>query len=256
MYATTLPHRYILGTRVDATSYADATNTILDWARARQSRYVCAANVHMVMESYDDIQFRRVVNSADMVTADGLPLVWTLNRSGIAGATRVYGPDLMLRVCGAAEQQGLPVGFYGGAPEHMNDLIAFVLDRFPKLKVVFSCSPPTRDLTSGEDENMVHQINASEARIVFVSLEGPGQECWMKAHKGRVRAVMLGVGTAFDFYSGRLRQAPFRARRAGLAWFHRLIRDPKGLWRRHIYHNPRFVWLMGAQRLGRWRSPR
>ena len=122
--------RDILDMHVDVTSYAHATGRVVEWARDGASRYVCVANVHMVMESYDDPSFRSIVNAADMVTPDGMPLVWALRRLGVPDATRVYGPDLTLHVCKAAAAEGLPVALYGGTPESLEEFTAFLARRF------------------------------------------------------------------------------------------------------------------------------
>ncbi|RMH09324.1 MAG: glycosyltransferase [Nitrospirae bacterium] len=234
-------HRYILGMRVDATSYEDATRQILSWAKGRESRYVCAANVHMTMESFDSAEFRRVVNGADLVTPDGVPLVWTLRLLGVQGQTRVYGPDLTVHVVQAAANAGVPVGFFGGTPEALRGIVQNLETRFPAMQVAYAFSPPFRPLTPEEDDEIVAQINTSGARILFVGLGCPKQERWMAEHLGRIQAVMLGVGAAFDFHAGTIRQAPSWMQRSGLEWLFRLIVEPKRLWRRYLVNNPRFV---------------
>lgn len=236
--------------RVDATSYEDATWRVLAWARAGESRYVCVANVHMTMEAYDALDFRRIVNAADLVTPDGMPLVWVLRRLGVPGQERVRGPELTLRVCEAAAREGIPVGFYGGTPEALERLVRSLRARSPGLKVAYAYSPPFRALTAEEDARIVDEINASGARILFVGLGCPKQERWMALHKGKVRAVMLGVGAAFDFLAGRVPQAPVWMQRLGLEWFLRLLVEPRRLWRRYAKHNPRFVILVTMQLLG------
>lgn len=250
MYLNAATHRYILGARVDSTNYSAATQLITGWAQAAQSRYVCAANVHMVMESYDNDHFRRVVNSADLVTADGMPLVWLLRKMGVNDAPRVYGPELMLRVCAAAQDQGIPVGFYGGHADYLKRLMSSMTLRFPRLKVSYAYAPPFSALDTAEDDRVVDSINGSGARIVFVSLGCPKQERWMLQHKGRVRAVMLGVGAAFDFYSGRVRQAPNWMQRMSLEWLYRMFRDPRRLFLRYARTIPRFVLLVLLHGLG------
>ncbi len=241
--------RYILGMRVDATSYARATEQILRWAEAGESRYVCVANVHMVMEAYDDPTFRAIVNAADLVTPDGMPLVWILRRMGIPEQKRVYGPTLTLWVAQEAARRGIPVGFYGGYPEAARGISENLQARFYGLQVTYCYSPPFRPLTPEEDEQVVQAINASGARILFVGLGCPKQERWMAAHRGRIQAVMLGVGAAFDFHAGRVRQAPSWLQQMGLEWLFRLIMEPRRLWRRYVRHNPRFVLLAGRQLL-------
>ena len=243
-------HRRILGMRVDATSYEDATRRVLAWAKGRESRYVCVANVHMTMEAYDSAEFRQIVNTSDLVTPDGVPLVWMLRRLGVPDQERVYGPELTLRVCEVAAREGVPVGFYGGAPEALEALVKNLKRRFPDLSVVYAYSPPFRPLTPEEDAEVVEAINTSGARILFVGLGCPKQERWMAAHKGKVQAVMLGVGAAFDFHAGRVPQAPKWMQRAGLEWLFRILTEPRRLWRRYARHNPRFVILALMQLLG------
>jgi len=240
----------ILGMRVDPTSYEEATEKVLAWAAAGESRYVCVANVHMVMEAHDDPSFRALVNAADLVTPDGMPLVWMLRKLGYPHQERVYGPELTSRVCAEAARRGVPVGFYGGHPEALEALVRNLSARFPGLRVVYAYSPPFRPLTPEEDEGVTEEINASGARILFVGLGCPKQEWWMAEHKGRVRAVMLGVGAAFDFHAGRVRQAPVWMQRAGLEWLFRLVQEPRRLWRRYLKHNPRFLLLAFLQLTG------
>jgi len=242
-------NRYILGMRVDATSYADATQRVLAWARAGESRYVCVANVHMVMEAYDRPDFRSIVNEADLVTPDGMPLVWMLRRLGVCNQERVYGPTLTLWVAEAAAREGIPVGFFGGTPEAVKGISENLQRKFPGLKVAYAYSPPFRPLTLEEDIQVVQAIQDAGVRILFVGLGCPKQEHWMAAHRGRIPAVMLGVGAAFDFHSGRVRQAPSWLQQIGLEWLFRLAMEPRRLWRRYFRHNPRFLVLALRQLL-------
>jgi len=242
-------HKFILRMRVDATSYEHTARRIVNWARSRESRYVCLANVHMVMESYDDPAFRRIVNDADLVTPDGMPLVWCLRLLGISRATRVCGPELTPFVCARAAEERIPVGFYGGHPQVLDRLANNLQKRFPNLDIAYSWSPPFRPLAHAEDNLAVQMINESGARILFVGLGCPKQERWMNEHKGVVQAVMLGVGAAFDFVAGTKRQAPKFVRQAGLEWLFRLLTEPRRLWRRYLLHNPRFLALFAYQLL-------
>lgn len=250
MSATELPSRHLLGMRVDGTSYADAADRVISWARAGESRYVCVANVHMVMEAHDDPTFRQIVNDSDLVTPDGMPLVWALRRLGIPTATRVYGPDLTPVVCERAASAGVPVGLYGGAPEVVARLAAALERRAPGLEVAFRSSPPFRALTAAEEASVVRAINGSGARILFVGLGCPKQERFMAQQAGTVRAVMLGVGQAFDLLAGAKRRAPLVLQQAGLEWAFRLASEPRRLWRRYLRNNPRFVALLLAQLVG------
>lgn len=236
-----LEHRYIVNMRVDATSYEDATQRILNLVQKKESCYVCAANVHMTMETYDDLKFADVVNNAALVTPDGVPLVWALRALGLKNASRVYGPTLTLHVCEAAARTGTPIGLYGGTPESLAAFVAFLKQRFPGIQIVCQISPPFRPLTSDEDAAYTEQIVKSGARILFVGIGCPKQEFWMAAHKDRIPAVMLGVGAAFDFHSGRVKQAPIWMQERGLEWLFRLLMEPRRLWKRYFQHNPRFL---------------
>jgi N-acetylglucosaminyldiphosphoundecaprenol N-acetyl-beta-D-mannosaminyltransferase len=241
---------HILGMRVDATSYEEACGAVLRWADAGESRYVCAATVHMTMEAFDRSEYRRIVNAADLVTPDGMPLVWALRLLGRRGQGRVYGPDLMVEVLDGAARTGVPVGLYGGRPEVLERLLAELGRRFPALSVVYAASPPFSPMTKAEQQATVEEINASGARVLFVGLGCPKQERWMAERRGEVRAVMLGVGAAFDFLAGTTPQAPRWMMRVGLEWLFRLITEPRRLWKRYLKNNPRFLMLFLFQRIG------
>lgn len=243
-------HRKILGMRVDAPSYESAVDLIVQWARAGVARYVCVATVHMVMEAYDSVDFRQAVNRAELVTPDGMPLVWGLRALGVRGATRVYGPDLMPQVLQAAAGEGISVGFYGGSEEVLSRLVEVCRERFPGLQVAYAYAPPFRLLTHQEKAEVAAKINDSGVRILFVGLGCPKQERWMAEHVNTTRVVMLGVGAAFDFITGTKLQAPPWLQRAGMEWLFRLTTEPSRLWRRYLRHNPRFVALFASQLLG------
>jgi N-acetylglucosaminyldiphosphoundecaprenol N-acetyl-beta-D-mannosaminyltransferase len=195
----------------------------------------------MVMEAFDAPDFQRSVNAADMVTPDGVPLVWALRALGLPQTRRVYGPTLMRLVCRRAEEHGLPIGLYGGSPEVLEALRERLLERHPSLRIAFAASPPFRPATAEEDASTVQAIEASGVRILFVGLGCPKQERWMAAQREALPCVMLGVGAAFDFLAGSKRQSPAWLQRAGLEWLFRLASEPRRLWRRYLIHNPRFV---------------
>lgn len=239
--------RRILGMRVDATSYAETTAAVVELARAGAGGMVCVANVHMVMEAFDDPGFRRSVNSADRVTPDGVPLVAALRSLGLPRARRVYGPTLTPRVCERAAELGLPVGFYGGTPEVLEAMTGSLVARFPKLEIAFVHAPPFRPLTRDEDAAVVDAIHDAGVAILFVGLGCPKQERWMADHREALRCPMLGVGAAFDFIAGAKSQAPRRLQRLGLEWLFRLLAEPRRLWRRYLLGNPRFLFHFARQ---------
>jgi N-acetylglucosaminyldiphosphoundecaprenol N-acetyl-beta-D-mannosaminyltransferase len=250
-----LESREVLGMRVDGTSYTDAVGRILAWTREAKSRYVCVSTVHMVMEAYDNPDFQRVVNEADLVTPDGMPLVWALRLLGIPEASRVYGPDLTPLLCEAAAHDGTPVGFYGGTARTLERMVAAVQREYPSLRVDYCYSPPFRALTAEEESGIVEAIRRSGVRLLFVGLGCPKQERWMAAHRKPLPLVMVGVGAAFDFLAGSKRQAPHHLQRLGLEWAFRLVTEPRRLWRRYLYHNPRYIALFASQLIrGRLRA--
>lgn len=242
-----LQTRYVLGQRLDATSYQDATRRVLDWARQRKPSYACVTNVHVVMEGRDNSGYREIINQGDLITPDGVPLVWALRLLGVKQASRVYGPDLTLHICDAAAREGLKIGLYGGTEESLRDFVQVLSDKFPGIEVSCAISPPFRSLTEEEDAAYTRQIQESGAQLLFVGIGCPKQERWMAAHKGALNMPMLGVGAAFDFHSGRVKQSPAWMQKLGLEWFFRFLMEPKRLWRRYAWHNPRFVLFFALQ---------
>ena len=244
-----LGYRHILGVRVNGTSYKDTTNRVVAWAKSDKHRYVCVANVHMVMEAYDSKDFRNIVNKADIVTPDGMPLVFLLGILGLRNQKRVYGPTLLKHICEVSSQVGVSVGFYGSNLKTLKALIQNLTELIPNLKINYVCSPPFHQLTEEEDEKIVREINASQIKILFIGLGCPKQERWMFAHRNKVKAVMVGVGAGFDFFARTKKQAPKWMMRIGLEWLFRLFKEPKRLWRRYLYNNPRFLYLAAMQLL-------
>jgi len=197
--------------------------------------------------AHDCPEYRGAMQNADLVTADGMPLVWLLRWLGVPGATRVCGPDLLPRILEAAADAGIQVGFYGGSEAVLDQLVGRAKRLFPNLRVAYAESPPFRLLTPEEDVIATRTIVRSGVQILFVGLGTPKQDRWMGAHRGRIPAVMLGVGAAFDFFAGSKPQAPRWMQRSGLEWLFRLATEPRRLWRRYVLHNPRFVVLAASQ---------
>lgn len=236
----------VFGTPIDALAWEDATARISGWAAGHESRYVCICNAHSVVTASREADFGRVVREADMATPDGAPVAWMLRKLGFAGQDRINGPDLMLRYCEAAALRGEAIYLFGGAPETLETLQAVLQSRFPALRIAGAHSPPFRALTDEEDAAIVSDINASGAGTVWVSLGCPKQEKWMAAHRGRINAVMIGVGAAFDYHAGTIQRAPLWMQRNGLEWLHRLASEPGRLWKRYLVTNTLFV--LGAIR--------
>jgi N-acetylglucosaminyldiphosphoundecaprenol N-acetyl-beta-D-mannosaminyltransferase len=202
-----------------------------------------AAAVHLVMLAQEDAEVRRAVLDATLVVPDGQPLVWALRALGHGAATRVYGPELMARYCARAARSGTPAFLYGGRSEAvLVELAVRLRTRFPGLELVGGHSPPFREPTAQEDEQVAARIDASGAQVVWVGIGQPRQEQWMARMRPRLAAPMLiAVGAAFDFHAGLVAQAPDWMGQRGLEWTYRLAREPRRLWRRYARYNPRFV---------------
>jgi N-acetylglucosaminyldiphosphoundecaprenol N-acetyl-beta-D-mannosaminyltransferase len=204
---------------------------------------VCVAAVHTVMACRDEPGLRRAVLGADFTVPDGQPLVWALNALGHRVRSRVYGPELMDRACARAAASGQRFFLYGGRNQGALAQLARTLRlRHPGLKIVGGHCPPFRELSAAEEEAVAAEINRSEADVVWVGIGVPKQEKWMARMRERLEApVLVGVGAAFDFHAGLVRQAPDGLQRLGLEWAFRLVQEPRRLWRRYLRYNPRFV---------------
>ncbi len=240
----------VIDIRVNETSYGAATKQIQAWAQAGESRAVYATSVHGTMEAHDVPEFREVLNGADLITPDGMPLVWMMRLKGIKNQQRTYGPTLMLYVLEMAAREQIPVGFYGAEPGTLDLLIRRVQTAYSDLQIVYAFSPPFRPLAEQEMAQIRQQIIQSGARILFVGLGCPRQETWIHSQRGCISAVMIGVGAAFDFHAGVKPQAPVWMQMVGMEWFFRLLVEPRRLWKRYLYRIPRFVVLAIADLLG------
>lgn len=232
----------VLDSHIDATSWDDALTRIIEWGRQHQSRYVTLCNVHSVVTASQDPVFRQVVAQADLALPDGAPVAWVLRHRGHPQQQRINGPDLTWRYLESAEKLGQSVFFYGSSENTLTKLKERISGSFPRLSVVGMVSPPFRELTPAEDQAHIDQINQSGAHVVFVGLGCPKQEIWMAQHRGKINAVMLGVGAAFDYHAGTIQRAPTWMQKMGLEWFHRLCSEPRRLAKRYAVTNTVFVY--------------
>lgn len=235
------PKQSILGVGISATCYEQVTDICEAWVEERRlgaggpAHFVTLTDGNGIVTGFFEKRFRDTVNSSDISTPDGMPVVWAMRSFGVAGQTRVYGPDLMLCLCERAAEAGHRIFLYGARPDTLEALSRNLRGKFPGLRVCGMISPPFRPVTPEEDAEHVRQILDSAADIVFVGLGTPKQEAWMLAHRDKLPGlVLLSVGAAFDFHAGRIEQAPVWMRRSGLEWFFRLTREPRRLWKRYL----------------------
>ncbi len=246
-----LPRVNILGVGINAITLSQVLNQISTWIETQSQHYISVCTVHTVMECQQSKTMRQAVNEAALATPDGMPLVWLGKWHSQVEVTRVYGPDLMLALCQLSVERTYTHYFYGGADGIPKLLARRLSQRFPGLKVAGVYSPPFRPLTVAEDAKIIEQINQSEADIVWVGLGTPKQDLWMAAHRHQLTApILIGIGAAFDFHTGRIPQAPHWMQRTGLEWLFRLWQEPGRLWYRYLIYNPLFILLILAQTLG------
>ena len=244
----------VLSAPIDVLDWATAINRIEAWASKLESRYVCICNAHSVVTASQDPVFLSVIRDADMATPDGAPVAWMMRQTGFQTQQRINGPDLMLHCCERAARSGTRVFLLGSLPATLEALTASLASRFPDLDIVGTLSPLFRALSAIEDAALIQTVNDSRSGIVFVSLGCPKQELWMAAHRGRINAVMIGVGAAFDFHAGTCKRAPSWMRDSGFEWLHRLASEPRRLWRRYLVTNSLFLVKACGQLLTRART--
>jgi N-acetylglucosaminyldiphosphoundecaprenol N-acetyl-beta-D-mannosaminyltransferase len=246
----------VLGVGISVLNLPSALEAIAAAVRERRKGYVCVTGVHGVMEAQDDPDFKRILNDAFLCTPDGMPMVWAGKLNGHREMQRVYGPDLMLDLCAWSETSGAKHFFYGGADGVAELLVRKLKEKFPKLQVVGTFTPPFRKLNAAEEENLAKQISAAQPDILWVGLSTPKQEKFMAEYLPKLDAtVMIGVGAAFDFHSGRVKQAPRWMQRSGLEWFYRLCSEPRRLGKRYLRNNPLFALKFFGQLSGLKKYP-
>ncbi len=232
----------VLGVGISVLNLPIALEEIAEAIRARRKGYICITGVHGVMEAQSDEVFRAILNRAFLCTPDGMPMVWMGKIHGHSEMRRVYGPDLMLDVCGWGEKNGCRHFFYGGAPGVADMLAGKLKARFPKMEVAGTFTPPFRPLNPEEEKQLVETVRAARPDILWVGLSTPKQERFMAEFLPKLEAtLMIGVGAAFDFHSGRVKQAPRWMQRSGLEWVYRLCQEPGRLAKRYFRNNPLFV---------------
>jgi len=242
----------VLGVPVDAVQIPDVILKMEQWiSRGDAGRYIAVTNTHVVVEAERDRSFRQTLVCADLVVPDGMPLVWMGRRNGFHMPQRVYGPDLFEAFCRETHEKGYTHFFYGGAPGTPEEIARVLKKRYPGLRVVGTYSPPFRPLTPEEDAQTVAMINRAAPDVLWIGLGCPKQERWMHEHRSCLAVpVMLGVGAAFDFLSGRTPQAPRWIREHGLEWLYRLCKEPRRLWRRYLVSNSSFIYYCCLESVG------
>ncbi len=243
---TAAPDRIrILGSPVSAVSMDQSVEAVMRALELRQKGYVCLAGIQTLTEAYEHADFREILEKAFLVTPDGMPLVWLGKLLGQRHMTRVYGPDLMLKVCERSVGSGHTHFLYGGHPGVAEDLKTALERRFPGIRIVGTYCPPFRPLNGEEERALLNQVAEAKPDVVWVGVGTPKQDRFMRDYLHRMdTTLMFGVGAAFDFHTGRVKQAPGWMQRSGLEWFFRVCCEPRRLAGRYFRNNPLFVWRL------------
>lgn len=257
MIAPTIPEINVLGTSVGAVNLDVTVRLLCKWLTdGIEGRYVCVTDVHCIMQGYRRADVRQAYRDADICVPDGMPLTWVGRLRGHTSMNRVYGPDLMLRMLEVSARTGFTNFFLGGAEGVADDLKRRMTERFPGLDVVGTYCPPFRPLNTEERGEMVGLINSLKPDLLWVGLGAPKQDLFMaEFHEAVSCRIMVGVGAAFDFHTGRVRQAPRWMMQSGLEWLYRLFTEPRRLGPRYLRNNPAFLWHIFLQQTGMRRYP-
>ena len=246
----------VLGVGLSAINLDSALAAVSEALEKKNKGYVCVTGVHGVMEAQKDESLRSILNRAFLNTPDGMPMVWAGRLRGFRDMDRVYGPDLMNLICGWSRQKNYTHFFYGGADGVARELKRRLEEKFPGLKIVGTYTPPFRALNATEEAELIRAVGELKPDIIWVGLSTPKQEKFMAQYWQKLDAtLMFGVGAAFDFHAGRVRQAPRWMQRSGLEWLFRLCCEPKRLWKRYLKNNPVFAWKIFCQFAGLKKYP-
>ncbi len=236
--------KQLLNFPVSIGPYSQFLENIVSAAARKESNYTCVANVHMLIEAYKNPGFASIIKNADTVTPDGKPLVWGLRLIHGIQQERVSGMDLLPDLLDKLRQKRMSVYFYGGTEALLKSTETFLQNNYPGLEIAGLYSPPFRTLSREEDEEVAKQINMSGANVIFVVLGCPKQERWMASMKGKIQAVMIGVGGALPVMAGLQKRAPQWIQQSGLEWLFRLLQEPRRLFKRYAVTNSMFVYLL------------
>ncbi|MEH2957044.1 WecB/TagA/CpsF family glycosyltransferase [Candidatus Merdisoma sp. JLR.KK006] len=239
-----IPKCEILGVKVAAVNMKQVLRLLGKWARQWSGEYICVSNVHTTVMSYEDSKYRAIQNEAVLALPDGKPLSVICKKRGYPKAGRVTGPDLMMEMLKASKIEGYRHYFYGSTQETLDGMKKRLDIEFPRVVVAGMYSPPFRQLTEEENKRITEEINLVKPDFVWVGLGAPKQELWMAEHKGKISGLMVGVGAAFDYFTGNIKRAPVWMQRCSLEWLYRLFQEPGRLWKRYFVTNLKFLWLI------------
>jgi|SRR5450755_538333 N-acetylglucosaminyldiphosphoundecaprenol N-acetyl-beta-D-mannosaminyltransferase len=245
------PSANILGVGIDAVNMSMAVEAVESAIADKRKGYVCVTGVHGVMEAFRDRDLAVVFDQAFLVVPDGMPTVWIGRLQGFNAMDRVFGPDLMLELIDRSQTTGFSHFLCGGGYGVAEDLRRTLQQNFPLARIVGTFTPPFRDMTTEEEHQLIEKLTDLSPDIMWIGLSTPKQEHFMARFQSQLSPmIMIGVGAAFDFHTGRIKDSPAWVKRSGLQWCHRLMQEPSRLWRRYLVNNSQFVCHIGMQLTG------
>ena len=241
----------MLGVGVNAIDMESAVKFSDSLIRSNGQGYICVTGVHGIIEAQSDPEFLTILNSSYLTTPDGMPTVWVGRLQGFSGMRRVYGPDYMMEMCRLSVTRGYRHFLYGGQPGVAQALADVLRRKFSGIEIVGAFTPPFQHLNAIEEDDLIAAVRKTQPDILWVGLSTPKQERFMNEYLGRLDVhLMVGVGAAFDIHTGRIKDAPTWIKLVGLQWAHRLLQEPRRLWKRYVINNPAFLWCITLQFFG------
>ena len=237
----------IINYLINPISISNLLKFILNSTKGKKSKYICISNVHSCIESFKNKKFKIAHNSSNLALADGRPIFWALKLLGYSSAEHLPGYYVTEKLCDLSNKNKLNIGFYGSTDVNLKKIQKNLKKKYKQLKIKYIHSPPFRTLSKSEDKKIVFEINKSKVDILFVCLGCPKQELWMYKHKNKLKCTMLGVGAVADFLSGNKVLPNKSFEYLGLAWFIRLITEPRRLFWRYFSTNFLFIFLFLLQ---------
>lgn len=241
----------VLGTGITPLNMEGALQTAISCLEEGRRGYVCVTGVHGVIEARKDPAFRNILNRSLFTIPDGMPTVWVGKLQGFQQMQRVPGPEFMAKMCDISRRKGYSHFLYGGTQETLRRLERTLANRFPGINIAGGYAPPFRPLNMAEEKDLASLVHTAAPDILWVGISTPKQERFMARHSGELNArVMVGVGAAFNYLLGDIKYGPELMRSSGLEWAYRLAQEPRRLWRRYLYNNPRFLFEITLQLAG------
>lgn len=241
MVETNIKTCKILGVNIAAVNMESLLKFITTNLDKLKGEYICVSNVHTTVMAYDNKDYLNVQNNSILSIPDGGPLSSVGRKRGYIEMQRTTGPDLLDEILKISAEKKYKHYFYGSTNETLDKLKLSIIEKYGNVDIVGTYSPPFRELTDDEDENIVNNIKEAKPDFVWVGLGAPKQENWMYKHRGKVNALMIGVGAAFDYLAGNIKRAPMWMQKLNLEWLYRLMQDPVRLFSRYLYTNTKFI---------------